>query len=304
MQNAGVHAFGAFAGEGFFREDIRFDAHEGERDRLVAGSLDVGRGGSSRAHTPRAVLVDVGAQLQGAGVAEQDGFHHGVRGGVFSRADVDLENFAVARGGDEGEIQIGLRLGEKGLALLEFGGGARLQGLGGPVLEGGAAHLFLAGDIFRAELGDAVEQIFFLGEVGLRFGQACGQHGNFRLPRGDSRPRRARIDAEERVAFLHLIPNLDEDLLHHAADQRRNMHVFPEGLDDPACPDGGLIGCGSGLHEGRGDRIGFLQTRDEEKHGRDSKECGGDGDVSKHCFWVAAGNEDGRGGNPTRSGTR
>ena len=80
-----------------------------------------------RAQAAGGVVGDEAAAVAGgAGVAEQDGLHHGVWRSVFARANVDLEDFAVARRGNEGEIQIGLRLGEEHFALLQLGGGPRL----------------------------------------------------------------------------------------------------------------------------------------------------------------------------------
>ena len=186
----------------------------------------------------------------------------------------------------------------------EFGGSPRLQGLGGAVLEGGAAHFFLAGHVLRSEFVDPVEKIALFGEVGLGFLQPRSEHGDLRFPRSDRRARFARIDAEERIALLHLVADFDGDLLDHAVDQRGDVHIFPEGLDDAAGANRRLVRRGSGFHEGRGDRIGLLQTRDEEKHGGHSEDCGGDGDVSKHGSWVVDADEDGRGGNPTRFGMR
>ena len=194
--------------------------------------------------------------------------------------------------------------GQERAALLQLGGSPRLQGLGGAVLEGGAAHFFLAGHVFRSEFGHAVEEIFFLGEVGLGLGQTRGEHGNFRFPGSYGGPCFAGIDAEEWCAFFHLVSDFDEDLLDHTADQRGDVDVFPKGLDDAACADGGLVRGGGRFHEGRRDRIGFLQTGDEEKHGRDADEGGGDGDIFKHGSWVADEDGDGRGGNRTRSATR
>jgi hypothetical protein len=105
LEDTGIHALGALAGEGFFRQDVRFDADEFERDGFFSRTFEESNASATFANRRRVGFIHIDAKLELGNIAEEDGWFGGVNHHVFTGSYIDLENGAVARGADCEKIE-------------------------------------------------------------------------------------------------------------------------------------------------------------------------------------------------------
>jgi hypothetical protein len=105
LEHACIHALGAFAGEGFFWEDVGFDATDFERHGFFPRAFEEGNASAAFADGRRIGFIHINAELELRNVAEEDGWFGGIHHRVFTGPDIDLEDSAVARCADCEQVQ-------------------------------------------------------------------------------------------------------------------------------------------------------------------------------------------------------
>ena len=252
LEDAGVDAFGAFAGEGFFGNDEGVDADEGEGEAGGGIAFEVGGGGAAGLDEGGILFIDVGSDLEAIDIAEDhEGFGR-VDVSVFAFAEAEAEDAAVAAGADGEDVAFGFGLGELGLGGFEEGAAVGEEGFGG--LEGElAAAEFVAGEDAGGGGGvDAEELVLGFGEGDLGLGEGGVLDVDLGAQGGDAGEGFAVVDLEEGVAGFDVGADAGKDLGDEAGFGGSDVDVFVGGLDDAGGGDGGGVGGAGRFFEGRG----------------------------------------------------
>ena len=186
MQDAGVDAFRAFAGERFFGDDEWVDADKAQGDGLGGGAFEEGGGWGAGPDLRGILFIDVGAHLQHFHVSEDHEWLGRAGGSIFTLAQIELQDDAIP-GGFDGEdvefdrclIELGLDGGEVRLCLGQSG----FQVLHGKAF---AIGFVFAGDFLAQQFLHSLPLIERIvtegglgGDAGLLHGQLGLQHGLF-----------------------------------------------------------------------------------------------------------------------------
>lgn len=186
LQDAGVDAFRAFAGEGFFGDDEWVDADKAQGDGLGGGAFEEGGGWGAGPDLRGILFIDVGAHLQHFHVSEDHEWLGRAGGSIFTFAQIELQDDAIPGGFDGQDVEF-----DRCLIELGFDGGEVRLSLGQSGLQVLHGKAFAIGFVFA---GDFLAQQFLHslplierivtegglgGDAGLLHGQLGLQHGLF-----------------------------------------------------------------------------------------------------------------------------
>ncbi len=232
LEDAGVDAFGAGAGEGGFGDDEGFDAFELERVRSGGVAFEEGGGGLAGADAHGVLFVDIDADLEGIDITEDEGGRLVLAGGVFAGANVDLEYGGVFGGADGEAFDEELGLFDIGLSGFELSAGGEDFGFGDGEVVGAIGDVILADG---ALIGDGLEAVeggagfVELGERDVEIGLADSDGG---VLFAEGSAEFAVVDDEEDIVFFDFVPDVDFDFADDAGSGDADGDVFTEGLDD------------------------------------------------------------------------